>query len=467
MNRMTVRHGWVAILVAALCLATTVPRPALAAPGDRLWIKGFAGSRQHGDQANSIAISPDGRTVFVTGEQGGLESSTIAYDAGSGTRLWAVHHDTLIFTLVAAAARRVFVTGESLDTHDFSTMALDADTGAVQWKRRYHGPPGSSDAPGDITLSPDGRSLFVTGPLSLSNGGAKEGTVAYRTSDGATLWSTRWGGTPQGDRSARIVASDSRVFVSTTSIAGPTRDYATLAYDAATGAPLWTRLYDGSADWDATAGVALGPHGASVFVTGQSWKADEADFVTIGYRASDGSPLWTSRYAGPRAGYDTPVAITTSPDRAELYVTGLSSGVAGVGLPDYATVALDTVTGTQLWASRYDGPPIGQYDAPIAMSANDTNVFVTGTSASTRQYACDDGPTFVCYDRDVLTIAYSADAGARSWVRRYSGSGERDDRGSAIVVGPEGGRIFVAGEQVTTAQRATFPRWVTIAYDTR
>ena len=117
-----------------------------------------------------MAISPDGRTVFVTGEQGGLESSTIAYEARSGTRLWAVHHDTLIFTIVAANERRVFVTGMTLDSRDFFTVALDADTGAVDWKRRYHGPSGSSDAPGGITLSPDGSSVFVTGSLSLSNG---------------------------------------------------------------------------------------------------------------------------------------------------------------------------------------------------------------------------------------------------------------------------------------------------------
>ena len=62
-----------------------------------------------------MAISPDGRTVFVTGEQGGLESSTIAYEARSGIRLWAVHHDTMLFTIVAANGRRVFVAGMTLD----------------------------------------------------------------------------------------------------------------------------------------------------------------------------------------------------------------------------------------------------------------------------------------------------------------------------------------------------------------
>ena len=241
---------------------------------------------------------------------------------------------------------------------DFFTMALDADTGAIDWTRRYHGPVGSADAPGGIALSPDGNSVFVTGSLSLSNGNIKGGTVAYSARDGATLWSARWDGPAPGERTARIVAADSRVFVSATS-AGGTRgnDYTTIAYDEATGAQLWTRLYDGAGDWDVAMGVALGPHGASVFVTGESYEGSDGDYVTIGYDAADGSRLWTSRYAGPRLdGYDGPRAITTSPNRTEMYLTGQSAAVDGIGLADYATVALDAVTGQATVGEQIRGP---------------------------------------------------------------------------------------------------------------
>jgi hypothetical protein len=467
MSRKTVRHGWAAIALAAVCLTTTLARPALAAPGDQLWIKGFAGSRQHEDRATAMAISPDGRIVFVTGEQGGLETSTIAYEARSGIRLWAVHHASMLFTIVAANARRVFVAGMILDGSDFFTMALDADTGAVHWARRYHGPNGSADAPGGIALSPDGSSVFVTGSLSLANGNVKGGTVAYSARDGATLWSARWDGPAPGERTARIVAADTRVFVSATSAQGTRgNDYTTIAYDAATGAHLWTRLYDGFGDWDVAKGLALGPRGASVFVTGESYEGADGDYVTLGYDAADGSRLWTSRYAGPRPdGYDGPRAITTSPDRTEIYLTGQSASVEGIGLPDFATVALDTVTGRQLWASRYGGPS-GQLDVPLAIAAGDTNVFVTGTSASSRQYPCDDGSGGLCYDRDVLTAAYDADTGAELWVKRHNGSADRDDWANAITIGPEGQRVFVAGEEVTTTPGGAIPRWITIAYDT-
>jgi outer membrane protein assembly factor BamB len=186
--------------------------PASAVPGDRLWIKRFAGSRQHEDRATAMAISSDGRTVFVTGAQGGLESATVAYAARSGRLLWAVHHVAIIEAISAAPnGHRVFITGFTQNGYDFFTAALDADTGAALWTRRYTGPNGSGAAATGIALSPDGSSVFVTGSLYLSNGNVKGGTVAYSSRDGATLWSARWDGLSPNDVSERIVAADSRV----------------------------------------------------------------------------------------------------------------------------------------------------------------------------------------------------------------------------------------------------------------
>lgn len=466
MGRTTVRRRTVPIAVAALCLVATLARPALAAAGDRLWIKAFAGTRHRGDRATAMAISPDGHTVFVTGEQGGLESSTVAYEARSGARLWDVHHASMVYPIVATNGRRVFVTGLDLDGRGFLTFALDADTGAVRWTRRYHGPVGSSGTPSGIALSPDGDSVFLTGERNLTDGSVKEGTVAYSARDGATLWSAKAAGSPGHDFSARIAASGARVFVTTTRDEGASRqnDFVTIAYDEATGVHLWTRLFDDAGNWDsATGGVALGPHGASVFVSGESYDGSDSDYVTVGYDAADGSRLWKSRYAGP-ALYDTPKAITTSPDRSELFVTGSSSSIGGIGWPDVATVALDTVTGTQLWVSRYGGSA-EQLDSPLAIVASDSDVFVTGTSASSRQYPCEDGSGGLCYDRDVLTIAYDAGTGSELWVRRHNGTADSDDWGAAVVVDPAGQRVFVTGEEVAETPLATIPRWITIAYD--
>ncbi len=84
-------------------------------------------------------------------------------------------------------------------------------------------------------------------------------------------------------------------------------DYATVAYNAATGARRWASRYNGpkNAD-DGAVSVAAGPGGRSVFVTGTSpGRASGMDYATIAYNAATGAPRWTRRYNGPASGADT------------------------------------------------------------------------------------------------------------------------------------------------------------------
>jgi hypothetical protein len=112
-------------------------------------------------------------------------------------------------------------------------------------------------------------------------------------------------------------------------------DYATVAYDATTGAKLWVRRYDGPANHvDFAKGVGVSPDGSSVFVTGSSAGTNNGstDYATIAYDASTGAKLWLERYgpAGARA-------LGVGPHGSRLFVTGL--GVGSTSGPDFATVA--------------------------------------------------------------------------------------------------------------------------------
>jgi hypothetical protein len=49
-----------------------------AATGAQLWVTRYNGLGNEGCQANSVAVSPNGKTVFVTGSAGN-DYATVAY----------------------------------------------------------------------------------------------------------------------------------------------------------------------------------------------------------------------------------------------------------------------------------------------------------------------------------------------------------------------------------------------------
>jgi PQQ-like domain len=102
-----------------------------ATTGIRTWVDRYA--PEGGGIANSLAVSPDGSKVFVTGFTTGLEHgkyATIAYRATAGARLWTADYigpaDTGdAATAVAATSTTVFVTGDAnVGPHsDYATIA--------------------------------------------------------------------------------------------------------------------------------------------------------------------------------------------------------------------------------------------------------------------------------------------------------------------------------------------------------
>jgi hypothetical protein len=74
------------------------------------------------------------------------------------------------------------------------------------------------------------------------------------------------------------------VYITGPSYGGATDyDYATVAYNAATGARLWVNRYNGPAnDEDDAYSVAVSPRGDKVFVTGTSREVG-LDYTTIAY----------------------------------------------------------------------------------------------------------------------------------------------------------------------------------------
>lgn len=328
-----------------------------AATGAQLWGERYDGPANGADGARSVAVSPDGGTVFVHGVSEGTASgpdyATVAYNASTGARVWVARYDgpghgpetyfpSSAPQSLAVTGARVFVTGTSEGAEsgpDYATIAYNASTGARVWVSRYNGPGDDADLAHAVTVSPGGETVFVTGGSSgaTSLDGA---TVAYNAATGEQRWASRYDGPAKQNEGGIAIAVDSsgtRVFVTGTSEGpGPGKeDYATLGYDAATGAQLWVNRFNGAADSDDNpASLALGPDGAKVYVTGWSSRGEESGnaYATVAYDTTDGAQLWATLYDGLRAGYDEARSVAVSPNGDLVFVTGTADD-------GYATVA--------------------------------------------------------------------------------------------------------------------------------
>jgi outer membrane protein assembly factor BamB len=418
---------------------------AAASPGAKLWVARYDNPGNGG--ATSVAASPDGKTAFVTGytTAGALEDySTVAYNAATGAQLWAARYtdpghtfDKAYSVAVSPNGNTVFVTGTSLTatSYYYATVAYSAATGAQKWVARYE----IMDPFGDPSVgavSPDGTKVFVTGTSDNSD----YTTVAYDAVTGAQLWVARYGGVTGGGSYASSVAvsrDGTKVFVTGESIGtNDGYDYATVAYNAVTGAQLWAERYNGASTGERGAD-SVAVSGSTVFVTGSSYGGSTTnyDYATVAYNAATGAQLWVQRYNGPGSGDDRAYSAAVSPSGTTVYVTGYSYGGSTTNV-DYATVAYNAATGAQLWVQRYNGPGDFNEAYSVAVSPSGTTVYVTGYS-----YGC------ICGGGDYATVAYSAATGAQLWVQRYDGDG-LGNKALSMAVSPITGTVFVTGYSV-------------------
>jgi DNA-binding beta-propeller fold protein YncE len=440
--------------------------PAAASPGAQLWAKRYNGSNST-DDARSVAVSPDGKMVFVTGSSVGTTSfqdyATVGYSAVTGAQMWASRYngpdsgdDEASSVAVSPDGKTVFVTGYSFGTTagevDYATVAYSAATGAQLWVKRYLSPALQGFAT-SVAVSPAGNAVFVTGySASHTTGGYDYATVAYSTVTGAQLWVKRYNGPAGDDFAHSLTVSGSMVYVTGSSIGtNDGYDYATVAYNAVTGAQLWVKRYNGAPLGNRGANsVAASADGKTVFVTGSSYAGSTTgyDYATVAYSTATGAQLWVKRYTGPGSGDDEAFSAAASPDGKSVFVTGYSSGTTA-GQVGYATVGYNAVTGAQMWVKQYAGLAsggIGTQAYSVAVSPSGSTVYVTGESGNDSVYA---------------TVAYSAAAGTQVWVKRYTGNGPSGSAAQAIAVSPATGTVFVTGH---SSGSGTGNDYATIAY---
>jgi hypothetical protein len=433
------------IPAAAAILALVLSGQVSAASGTQLWVAsdGDASIAPPTRLGRIAAVAPDGSAVYRSGIRWNGETfdfMTIAYDATTGEKIWESDfdsgcHEEAFSLALAPDGTRVFVTGWSAcnTTSEWITLAYDAATGAKLWIRRYSGDPEGDNEPLTVAASSEGSRVYVAGHSSLTRTPVGDATiVAYDAATGARLWIRRYDGPDHADDAAVDLALNavaSRLFVAAASCEpspGVVCHSVTLAYDAVTGTRLWVRRLDVDSE---PAKLAVSPDGARIFVTGDRFSTNSADYKTIAYSATDGSTLWSRTYDGPAHGQDDAFDVAPNPDGSAVIVTGQSLGANGRF--DYTTIAYRATVGRRVWMRRYD--PGQGFDSAFALvlSPDGRTAYVSGESGGFGTGS------------DIATVAYNTATGDKRWNARYAT--RLSDVGFDIAVGPGGGKVFVAG----------------------
>ncbi|MFN2544594.1 MAG: PQQ-binding-like beta-propeller repeat protein [Actinomycetota bacterium] len=379
--------------------------------GKEAWRSSYDGPSGLGDAAYGVTVSRDGSRVYVVGardmeggpyaQSGHGDLVVVCYSATMGEQLWVASYDGPVAggndraLAVAVGAgpqgERVYVTGvsdgstPSATSGDIITLAFQGETGVHLWTSRYDGSSHGRDEPTGMVASPDGTKVLVTG-MSQGEPGAYDETkfdyitLAYDTGidgdpDGRLLWTSRYDGSAGEHDVANAIAGSpdgSTIFVTGESAGQPNQpacaacDYATLAYDAATGKKLWLSRYQSPLSSNGLSGsegraLQVSPDGKRLYVTGFSVGA-ASDYVTIAYDAASGSELWRSTYPSPLE--DDAWSLAVSPDGNTVYVSGQSVVPAGYSIPviwlwgEAVTVAYDASSGTQKWMAHQSSEPV-------------------------------------------------------------------------------------------------------------
>jgi hypothetical protein len=333
--------------------------------------------------------------------------------------------------------------------------ASAAPSGSALWVATYNGPRSDEDVPAGMATSPDGGTVFVTGRSGARGAGSDNfATIAYDAATGGEMWTSIYNPPVHLDDTARGIAAsptENVVFVTGVSLLSLSAadDIATIAYDGATGDELWTRRYDGSFQGeDFVTAIAVSPDGSRVFVTGSTELGFGRDaMLTIAYDAATGHKLWVRKLEDPAGLLGSGQHIAVTPDGGAVFV---SEELGSHNTLRTATVGYDAATGDKLWVRQYDGL---LFASPVALAASPDSsslYLLARTSSHTQNF------TFA-------TLSYDTANGDVRWQSRFHSEGD-DDIPTSLAVAPDGSTVFSAGSSFRSSTGGI--DYTTIAYDT-
>jgi hypothetical protein len=168
------------------------------------WTRTFGGPAGGNDVAVRMALSPDGKAVYVTGMAAYASSPDLVllkYSARTGKRLWVRHYDgpghtpDVGWTIGVDREGNIVVGGYSQSGTDLDcTVASWTASGARRWAWRYAGSGGSSEMVHDMWVAPDGTT-YACGLRGVAT--TRNGLVVRLSKAGRRLWLEEYEG-PEG-----------------------------------------------------------------------------------------------------------------------------------------------------------------------------------------------------------------------------------------------------------------------------
>ena len=296
---------------------------------------------------SGIAISADGSNLYITAE-GSDSLSIFARDAGSGALTFAdvlYNSDGGVLGLggadgvaVSPDGKNVYVAGRA----DDAVVAFQRDAASaggltfVEAQRDGDGPVTGLLEPSSVTVSPDGKNVYATGYLSgtvvVFARNDVTGTLAY-----VETKMQGQGGVNGLNGAWSTVMSPDGLNLYATGIQDGT--LVVFARDAATGSLTQIQAFasgvGGVTGILGAAGIAISPDGANIYVAG----SDEDSVALFDRDSTTGELTFVESYAG-LPGLDGAVSVTISSDGMNVYVASVVDGTITVFQRDATSGAL-------------------------------------------------------------------------------------------------------------------------------
>ena len=294
-----------ALVAGAVLVWGLIALPAVAAPRAVIndpdatpsWWAGIAGALSGADSATDVVMAR-GDATFVCGTlQNAAGNADISVTKFLGsvkqwTRLWdGPDHllDGADSMALSADGKWIYVTGAQMKpdgTADIVLLKRAASSGALKWARSYDGPKHKIDVPATVGVDRSGN--VVVAGISENASNVDLVVVSWKSS-GARRWTWRYDGAGHGFdmvQDALVEASGTTYLTGSITLAGSAATTVTARISPA-GKKVWVRTYKGPDGEGAQATALTRRPGGGVYVCGGVRRAGSHwDGMVLGYAAS-------------------------------------------------------------------------------------------------------------------------------------------------------------------------------------